>query len=49
MYQNANEINKLKKIKEDSDRELAGTMEQLKTLAESRDSLLRKLEEVEGP
>ena len=44
MYCNADEIEKLKKIKEDSDREAASTLQQLKTLSESRDSMHRELE-----
>ena len=43
MYRNADEIEKLKKIKEDSDQEAASTLQQLKTLSESRDSLHREL------
>jgi hypothetical protein len=43
MYRNADEIEKLKKIKEDSDREAASTLQQLKTLSESRASMLREL------
>jgi len=43
MYRNADEIEKLKKIKEDSDREAASTLQQLKTLSESRDSMQREL------
>ena len=39
MYRNADEIEKLKKIKEDSDREAASMLQQLKTLSESRDSM----------
>ena len=46
MYQNTDEIEKLKKIKEDSDREAASTLQQLKTLSESRDSMHRGLEEL---
>ena len=46
MYQNADEIEKLKKIKEDSDREAASTLQQLKTLSESRDSMHRELVEL---
>ena len=38
IYQNADEIEKLKKIKEDSDREVATALKQLKDLSESRDS-----------
>ena len=41
-YQNADEIEKLKKIKEDSDRETASMLQQLKTLSESRDSMQRE-------
>jgi len=46
MYRNADEIEKLKKIKEDSDREAASTLQQLKTLLESRDSMHRELMEL---
>ena len=46
MYRNADEIEKLKKIKEDSDREAASTLQQLKTLSESRDSMHRELVEL---
>lgn len=35
MYRNADEIEKLKKIKEDSDREAATMLQQLKTLIKS--------------
>ena len=38
MYQNADEIEKLKKIKEDSDWEAASTLQQFQTLSESRNS-----------
>ena len=41
MYQNADEIEKLKKIKEDSDREMATMLQQLKTMSESRDLMQR--------
>jgi hypothetical protein len=37
MYRNADEIEKLKKIKEDSDREMAMFLKQLKDLSASRD------------
>ena len=37
MYQNADEIEKLKKIKEDSNREAVTALKQLKDLSESRD------------
>ena len=40
------EIEKLKKIKEDSDREAVSTLQQLKTLSESRDSMHRELVEL---
>ena len=43
MYRNADEIEKLKKIKEDSDWEAASTLQQLQTLSESRDSMHREL------
>ena len=43
MYRNADEIEKLK---EDSDREAASMLQQLKTLSESRDSMQRDLVEL---
>ena len=46
MYRNADEIEKLKKIKEDSDREAMMVLQQLKTLSESRDSMQRELVEL---
>ena len=46
MYQNADEIEKLKKIMEDSDQEMATMLQQLKTLLESRDLMQRELEEL---
>ena len=46
MYQNADEIEKLKKIKEDSDREMVIVLQQLKDLSESRDLMQRELEEL---
>ena len=46
IYRNADEIEKLKKIKEDSDREAALMLQQLKTLSESRDSMQRELVEL---
>jgi len=46
MYRNTDEIEKLKKIKEDSDREAASMLQQLKTLSESRDSMQRELMEL---
>ena len=39
MYQNVDEIEKLKKINEDSDQDMAGALKQLKELSESRDSM----------
>jgi len=46
MYRNADEIEKLKKIKEDSDQEMATMLQQLKTLSESWDLMQRELEEL---
>ena len=46
MYQNADEIEKLKKIKEDSDQEMATALKQLKDLSESRDLMQQDLEEL---
>ena len=46
MYRNADEIEKLKKIKEDSDRETSSMLQQLKTLSDSRDSMQRELVEL---
>ena len=46
MYRNADEIEKLKKIKEDSDRETTSMMQQLKTLSESRHSMQQELMEL---
>ena len=43
MYRNTDEIEKLKKIKADSDQEMEGTLKQLKELSESRDSMQREL------
>ena len=43
MYRNADEIEKLKKIKADSDHEMEGVLRQLKELSESRDSMQREL------
>ena len=39
MYQNTDEIEKLKKIKEDSDRDVETALKQLKDLSESRDMM----------
>ena len=46
MYRNADEIEKLKRIKEDSDQEMATMLQQLKTLSESRDLMQRELQEL---
>ena len=46
MYRNTDEIEKLKKIKEDSDREALTVLQQLKTLSESRDSMQQELVEL---
>ena len=46
MYRNADEIEKLKKIKEDTDREAASMLQQLKTLSESRDLMQQELVEL---
>ena len=46
MYRNADEIEKLKRIKADSDQEMATMLQQLKTLSESRDLMQRELEEL---
>ena len=46
MYRNTNEIEKLKKIKEDSNREVATALKQLKDLSESRDSMQQELVEL---
>ena len=39
MYQNTDEIEKLKKIKADSDKEMLESLQKLKELSESRDAL----------
>ena len=46
MYRNADEIEKLKRNKEDSDREVVTAMTQLKDLSESRDSMQQELVEL---
>ena len=46
MYRNADEIEELKKIKEDSDREAVTAMNQLKDLSKSRDSMQQELVEL---
>ena len=46
MYWNADEIEKHKKIKADSDQEVATCLQQLKTLSESMDLMQQELEEL---
>ena len=46
MYRNIDEIEKLKKIKADSDQEMATVLKQLKDLSESRDLMQQELEEL---
>ena len=46
MYRNADEIEKLKKIKADSGQEVATCLQHLKTLLESRDLMQQELEEL---
>ena len=46
MYRNADEIEKLKKIKAFSNQEMATMLQQLKTLSQSRDLMQRELEEL---
>ena len=46
MYQNTNEIEKLKRIKEDSDREAVTALKQLEDLSESRDLMQQELVEL---
>ena len=46
MYRNTDEIEKLKKIKEDSDQEMVTVLKQLKDLSESRDLMQGELEEL---
>ena len=46
MYRNTDEIEKLKRIKEDSDQEMATMLQQLKTLLESRDLMQWELQEL---
>ena len=48
MYRNADEIENMKKIKEDTDREAVTTLKQLKELSASRDLMHQELEEL-GP
>ena len=43
MYRNADEIERLKKIKADSNQEMKGALKQLKELSESRDSMQQEL------
>ena len=46
MYRNADDNKKLKKNKEDSDREAVTTLKQLKALSESRDLMQQELVEL---
>ena len=46
MYRNTDEIEKLKKIKEDSDRDVATALKQLKDLSESQDLMQQELVEL---
>ena len=46
MYRNTDEIEKLKRIKEDSDQEAVTTMKQLKDLSKSRDLMQQELVEL---
>ena len=46
MHQNADEIEKLKRIKEDSDREAVTVLQQLKSFSEYRDSMQQELVEL---
>jgi hypothetical protein len=48
MYQNADEIEKLKKIKADSDQEAVIVLKQLKDLSESWDLMHKELVELRG-
>ena len=43
MYRNADEIERLKKIKADSDQEMKVALKELKELSESRDSMQQEL------
>jgi len=46
MYRNANEIEKFRRIKADSDKEMATALQKLKELSESKDTLQQELEEL---
>ena len=46
MYQNADKIEKLKRIKEDFDREAVTVLQQLKDLSASRDKMQQELVEL---
>ena len=48
MYRNTDEIEKLKRIKENSDREAVTVLKQLKVLSESRDLMQQELVELRG-
>jgi len=46
MYRNVDEIDKIRRIKADSDKEMAIALQQLKELSESRDLMQQELEEL---
>ena len=46
MYQNTDEIEKLKRIKANSDKEMATALQKLKELSESKDLVQQELEEL---
>ena len=46
MYQNADEIGKLQKIKADSDKEVLAALQQVKNLSDSNTALQQELEEL---
>ena len=46
IYRNTDEIEKLKRIKEDSDREAVTVLQQLKDLSASRDKMQQELVEL---
>ena len=46
MYRNADEINKLQKIKADSDKQMVEALQQVKSLSSSKTALQQELEEL---
>ena len=46
MYRNADEINKLRKIKADSDKQMVEALQQVKSLSSSKTALQQELEEL---